>query len=118
MHSHLVVLHGYDHKKMGITAKGAWVCVHRHFQNMGINIDKEEFTCVGVGDMSGDVFGNGMLLSDNIKLVAAFNHMHIFLDPNPDSKKSFKERTRLFKMPRSQWTDYNAKLISQGGGRF
>lgn len=109
---------GYDHKKMGITAKGAWICVERHFKEMGMDIDKEEFSVVGIGDMSGDVFGNGMLLSQNIKLLAAFNHMHIFIDPNPDAKKSFQERQRLFDLPRSQWSDYNQKLISKGGGVF
>lgn len=109
---------GYDHKKMGITAKGAWVSVRTHFMQMGIDIQKEPVTVVGIGDMSGDVFGNGMLLSKAIKLVAAFNHMHIFIDPDPDPSKSYKERQRLFKMPRSKWTDYNAALISKGGGIF
>ncbi len=109
---------GYDHKKMGITAKGAWQSVMRHFFEIGININKEEFTTVGIGDMSGDVFGNGMLLSKKLKLVAAFNHMHIFIDPDPDTAASFKERARLFKLPRSNWTDYNQKLISKGGGIF
>lgn len=109
---------GYDHKKMGITAKGAWISVKCHFESMGVNIDKQEFTCVGIGDMSGDVFGNGMLLSKRMKLIAAFNHAHIFLDPDPNPEKSFQERLRLFKKPRSQWTDYNLKLISKGGGVF
>jgi glutamate dehydrogenase len=109
---------GYDHKKMGITAKGGWVCVQRHFREMGRDTQTEDFTCVGIGDMSGDVFGNGMLLSEHIRLVAAFNHMHIFLDPNPNAAASFAERTRLFELPRSQWTDYDAKLISAGGGIF
>lgn len=109
---------GYDHKKMGITARGAWESVKRHFREMGINTQEEDFTCVGVGDMSGDVFGNGMLLSEHIRLVAAFNHMHIFVDPEPDAKKSFKERKRLFDLPRSSWTDYDNKLISKGGGIF
>ncbi|MBL6785442.1 MAG: NAD-glutamate dehydrogenase [Rickettsiales bacterium] len=109
---------GYDHKKMGITAKGAWQSVTRHFFEAGININKDEFSVVGIGDMSGDVFGNGMLLSKNIKLIAAFNHMHIFIDPNPNAASSFKERSRLFKLPRSSWTDYNPKLISKGGGVF
>lgn len=109
---------GYDHKKMGITAKGAWICVERHFEEMGVDIAKEPFTVVGIGDMSGDVFGNGMLLSENIKLLAAFNHMHIFIDPTPDPKASFKERKRLFELPQSQWTDYDAKLISKGGGVY
>jgi glutamate dehydrogenase len=109
---------GYDHKKMGITAKGAWESVKRHFMEMGIDCQSSDFTAVGIGDMAGDVFGNGMLCSKHIKLVAAFNHMHIFIDPNPDSAKSYQERDRLFKLPRSSWTDYNAKLISKGGGVF
>ncbi|MCX7091376.1 MAG: NAD-glutamate dehydrogenase [Legionellales bacterium] len=109
---------GYDHKKMGITARGAWESVHRHFYQMGLNVDTTDFTVVGIGDMSGDVFGNGMLLSPHIKLVAAFNHMHIFVDPNPDAAKSFLERQRLFLLPRSSWEDYDPKLISQGGGVF
>ncbi|MGE3714791.1 MAG: NAD-glutamate dehydrogenase, partial [Alphaproteobacteria bacterium] len=109
---------GYDHKKMGITARGGWVSVTRHFQEMGVDIDKETFTVAGIGDMSGDVFGNGMLLSDNIRLVAAFNHLHIFIDPNPDAKKSFAERKRLFELPRSSWKDYDARLISKGGEVF
>lgn len=109
---------GYDHKKMGITARGAWVSVTRHFLEMGVDITQEAFTVVGIGDMSGDVFGNGMLLSENIKLLAAFNHMHIFIDPNPDTKKSFAERKRMFNLPRSSWTDYNKKCISKGGAIF
>lgn len=109
---------GYDHKKMGITAKGAWVSVQRHFREMGINIQKTDFTVVGIGDMGGDVFGNGMLLSEHIRLVAAFNHMHIFIDPNPDAATSFAERKRLFEMPRSSWDDYNRELMSDGGGIF
>lgn len=109
---------GYDHKKMGITAKGAWVCVMRHFREMGRDTQSQDFTCVGVGDMGGDVFGNGMLLSPHTRLVAAFNHMHIFIDPNPDAKKSYKERQRLFALPRSSWEDYNKSLISNGGGIF
>ncbi len=109
---------GYDHKKMGITARGAWVSVRRHFTEMGRDIQKEDFTVIGIGDMGGDVFGNGMLLSKHIRLVAAFNHLHIFLDPNPDSAASFKERQRLFKMRRSTWMDYDSKLISAGGGVF
>ena len=109
---------GYDHKKMAITAKGAWVCVTRHFREMGIDCQKDEFTCVGIGDMSGDVFGNGMLRSKSTKLVAAFNHMHIFIDPKPDTKKSYKERLRLFKLQRSSWLDYDKTLISRGGGVF
>jgi glutamate dehydrogenase len=109
---------GYDHKKMAITARGGWVSVTRHFQEMGVDIAKQDFTCVGIGDMSGDVFGNGMLLSDRIKLLAAFNHLHIFIDPNPDTKVSFKERKRLFNLSRSTWKDYDDKLISKGGGIF
>lgn len=109
---------GYDHKKMGITARGAWVSVEEHFKELGIDVNKEEFTTIGIGDMSGDVFGNGMLLSKHIKLIAAFNHMHIFIDPKPDVHQSYLERKRLFKMPRSQWSDYNEKLISAGGGVF
>ncbi|WP_020409464.1 NAD-glutamate dehydrogenase [Hahella ganghwensis] len=109
---------GYDHKKMGITARGAWVSVERHFREMGINTATDKFTVVGVGDMSGDVFGNGLLRSEHIEMVAAFNHLHIFVDPNPDVAESFKERQRLFALPRSSWTDYNAKLISKGGGIF
>jgi glutamate dehydrogenase len=109
---------GYDHKKMGITARGAWESVKRHFLFLNKDIQKEDFTCLGIGDMSGDVFGNGMLLSKHIKLVAAFNHMHIFLDPHPNSETSFKERERLFKLSRSTWNDYNHKLISRGGGVY
>ncbi|OIQ26372.1 NAD-glutamate dehydrogenase [uncultured Vibrio sp.] len=109
---------GYDHKAMGITAKGGWESVKRHFREMGINCQTTDFTVIGVGDMAGDVFGNGMLLSKHIRLQAAFNHMHIFIDPNPDSAKSWKERDRLFNLPRSGWDDYNEKLISKGGGIF
>lgn len=109
---------GYDHKKMGITAKGAWVSVQRHFREMGINIQETDFTVVGVGDMGGDVFGNGMLLSEHIRLVCAFNHLHIFVDPNPDSAASFIERQRLFDLPGSSWSDYEKTLISKGGGIF
>lgn len=109
---------GYDHKKVGITAKGAWESVKRHFRELGKDIQKEEFTVIGIGDMSGDVFGNGMLLSKKIRLIAAFNHMHIFIDPDPDAEKSFKERERLFKLPRSTWMDYDKTLISHGGGIF
>ena len=105
---------GYDHKKMGITAKGGWISVTRHFYEMNIDINKTEFTVIGVGDMSGDVFGNGMLLSQNIKLLAAFNHLHIFIDPNPDTKSSFLERSRLFNLPRSSWRDYNPEVLSKG----
>ena len=110
---------GYDHKKMGITARGAWEAVKRHFREMGRDIQTEPFTVIGVGDMSGDVFGNGMLLSPEIRLVAAFNHMHIFIDPDPsDPKKALAERERMFALPRSSWADYNRDLISQGGGIF
>ncbi|TRW49730.1 NAD-glutamate dehydrogenase [Aliidiomarina halalkaliphila] len=109
---------GYDHKKMGITARGGWESVKRHFREMGIDCQTTDFTCIGIGDMGGDVFGNGMLLSKHTKLVAAFNHMHIFIDPEPDAAKSFKERERLFNMPRSSWDDYDRKLISEGGGIF
>ncbi|KDE39181.1 NAD-specific glutamate dehydrogenase, large form [Nitrincola lacisaponensis] len=109
---------GYDHKKMGITAKGAWVSVERHFRELGHNTRTEPFTVVGIGDMSGDVFGNGMLLSDQIKLIAAFNHLHIFFDPDPDPASSFAERQRLFDLPRSGWNDYDKSLISKGGGIF
>lgn len=109
---------GYDHKKMGITAKGAWESVKRHFYEIDKDIQTTDFTVVGIGDMAGDVFGNGMLLSKHIQLVAAFNHLHIFIDPNPDAAVSFKERQRLFELPRSAWTDYDKKLISKGGGVF
>jgi len=109
---------GYDHKKMGITARGAWESVERHFYELDMNINQHDFTVVGVGDMAGDVFGNGMLLSKHIQLVAAFNHAHIFIDPNPNAEKSFVERERLFNLPRSSWTDYDAHLISKGGGVF
>jgi glutamate dehydrogenase len=108
--------HGYDHKAMGITAKGAWVSVQRHFREMGIDVQKEPIRVTGVGDMSGDVFGNGMLLSKAIKLVAAFDHRHIFIDPDPDPATSWKERKRLFDLPRSSWDDYDQSLISKGGG--
>ncbi|GJM14516.1 MAG: hypothetical protein DHS20C12_29190 [Pseudohongiella sp.] len=109
---------GYDHKQMGITAKGAWVSVQRHFRELGKDIQKEDFSVVGIGDMSGDVFGNGMLLSKHICLVAAFNHLHIFVDPNPKSARSYTERARLFKKQGSSWEDYNESLISKGGGIF
>ncbi|MDP5072196.1 MAG: NAD-glutamate dehydrogenase [Congregibacter sp.] len=109
---------GYDHKKMGITARGAWVSVERHFREMGVNVATTDFSVVGIGDMSGDVFGNGMLLSRHIRLLAAFNHMHIFVDPNPDPERSFVERERLFALPRSGWSDYDTSLISAGGGVF
>jgi glutamate dehydrogenase len=107
---------GYDHKAMGITARGAWESVKRHFREMGHDTQTQPFTVVGVGDMSGDVFGNGMLLSEQIKLVGAFDHRHIFLDPDPDPAASFAERRRLFELPRSSWADYDATLISEGGG--
>ncbi|MBU2287274.1 MAG: NAD-glutamate dehydrogenase [Gammaproteobacteria bacterium] len=107
---------GYDHKAMGITARGAWESVKRHFREMGIDTQSTEFTVAGIGDMSGDVFGNGMLLSRHILLVAAFDHRHVFLDPQPDAQKSFAERERLFALPRSSWADYDATLISEGGG--
>ncbi len=109
---------GYDHKEMGITARGAWESVSRHFRELGHDTQTEDFTVVGIGDMAGDVFGNGMLLSRHIKLVGAFNHMHIFLDPDPDPEKSFEERERLFGLARSSWTDYDEDLISEGGGIF
>ncbi|HEV7524621.1 MAG TPA: NAD-glutamate dehydrogenase domain-containing protein, partial [Acidimicrobiia bacterium] len=106
--------HGYDHKAMGITARGAWESVRRHFRHLGIDPDRDDFTAVGVGDMSGDVFGNAMLLSEHIQLVAAFDHRHVFLDPDPDAAQSFAERRRLFEMPRSSWADYSPDLISAG----
>ena len=109
---------GYDHKAMGITARGAWEAVKRHFRELGKDIQKQPFTVVGVGDMSGDVFGNGMLLSEQIRLVAAFDHRDIFIDPNPDPAVSFAERKRLFALPRSSWADYDSSLISKGGGVF
>ena len=109
---------GYDHKKMGITAKGAWISVMRHFREFGVDIQNQDFTVMGIGDLSGDVFGNGMLLSKHIKLVGAFNHMHIFLDPNPNPQESFKERERMFNLPRSTWMDYDKTKISKGGGVF
>jgi glutamate dehydrogenase len=109
---------GYDHKAMGITAKGAWEAVKRHFREIGKNIQVEPFTVVGVGDMSGDVFGNGMLLSQQIRLIAAFDHRHVFIDPDPDPAASWAERKRLFDLPRSSWADYDPKLISEGGGVF
>jgi glutamate dehydrogenase len=109
---------GYDHKKMGITARGAWESVKRHFRELGLDTQATEFSVAGIGDMSGDVFGNGMLLSRKIRLVAAFDHRHVFLDPSPDPEASFKERERLFGLPRSSWADYDAKLISRGGGVY
>src|SRR6202041_1831554 len=109
---------GYDHKAMGITARGAWEAVKRHFREMGKDIQAEPFTVIGVGDMSGDVFGNGMLLSKEIRLVAAFDHRDIFIDPNPDPATTFAERQRMFALPRSSWADYDRRLISKGGGVF
>lgn len=109
---------GYDHKQMGITARGAWESVKHHFSELGIDAQQEDFTVAGIGDMSGDVFGNGMLLSDHIRLVAAFDHRHIFLDPTPDAAASLAERRRLFMLPRSSWADYDASLISPGGGVY
>ncbi|XGX77838.1 NAD-specific glutamate dehydrogenase [Terrabacter sp. BE26] len=109
---------GYDHKGMGITARGAWESVKRHFRELGVDTQSQEFTVVGVGDMSGDVFGNGMLLSEHIRLVAAFDHRHIFVDPNPDAATSYAERRRMFDLPGSSWADYDEKLISKGGGIF
>ena len=109
---------GYDHKVMGITARGAWESVKRHFREMDIDITTTPFTAVGVGDMSGDVFGNGMLRETTMKLVAAFDHRDIFIDPDPDPEKSFAERKRMFALPRSSWQDYDKKLISKGGGVF
>src|SRR5205823_14682094 len=109
---------GYDHKEMGITSRGAWELIKRHFRELGRDIQSGDFTVVGVGDMSGDVFGNGMLQSRHTRLLAAFNHLHIFIDPNPDTERSFAERQRLFRMSDSSWADYNKQLISSGGGVF
>ena len=109
---------GYDHKAMGITARGAWESVKRHFRELGLDTQTEDFTVVGVGDMSGDVFGNGMLLSEHIRLIAAFDHRHVFVDPDPDPAVSFAERTRLFQLPGSSWADYDPALLSAGGGVF
>ena len=109
---------GYDHKKMGITAKGAWEAVKRHFREKNLDVAKDEFTVLGIGDLSGDVFGNGILLSEKIKLVAAFNHLHIFIDPNPDTQESFQERARLFEIARGSWDCYDLTKISIGGGVF
>src|SRR5690606_21919030 len=109
---------GYDHKRMAITARGAWECVKRHFREMDIDVETQSIRVAGVGDMSGDVFGNGMLRSRAIKLVAAFDHRDIFVDPNPHPETSFAERKRLFDLPRSSWQDYNKDLISSGGGVF
>ena len=110
--------HGYDHKQMGITARGAWESVKRHFRELGTDVQSADFSVVAIGDMSGDVFGNGMLLSRHTRLLAAFNHAHIFIDPDPDLAASFQERARLFALPRSSWTDYDAALISEGGGVY
>jgi glutamate dehydrogenase len=110
--------YGYDHKKEGITARGAWECVKRHFRELGVDIYQDPFTVVGIGDMSGDVFGNGMLYSDKLRLQAAFNHQHIFLDPDPDPAASYQERKRLFALPRSSWDDYDRSVISEGGGIY
>jgi glutamate dehydrogenase len=110
--------HGYDHKAMGITARGTWESVKRHFRTLGRDIQGEPFTVVGIGDMSGDVFGNGMLCSEHLRLLGAFNHLHIFLDPHPDPAASYAERRRLFELPRSSWSDYDPQLISAGGGVF
>jgi len=109
---------GYDHKEMGITARGAWESVKRHFRELGVDVQNTDFTAVGIGDMSGDVFGNGMLCSRHTRLIGAFNHMHVFLDPDPDPEKSYEERRRLFDLPRSSWSDYDGSLISEGGGIF
>ena len=109
---------GYDHKAMGITARGAWESVKYHFRELELDTQTQDFTVVGIGDMSGDVFGNGMLLSEHIKLVAAFDHRHIFLDPTPDPAASFAERRRLFDLPRSSWADYDQQRLSAGGGVY
>src|SRR5690606_29034240 len=109
---------GYDHKKMGITARAAWVSVQRHFRERGIDVQRDNISVIGIGDMAGDVFGNGMLRSESLQLVAAFNHLHIFIDPQPDAARSFVERQRLFELPRSSWADYDSTLISAGGGVF
>src|SRR5690606_37673919 len=106
--------YGYDHKKEGITARGAWECVRRHFREMGKDIQTEPFTVAGIGDMSGDVFGNGMLLSRQIRLVAAFDHRHVFIDPDPDPAISYLERERLFRLGRSSWADYDPSVLSPG----
>lgn len=109
---------GYDHKKMGITAKGAWVAARRHMMELGIDTEKQEFTCIGIGDLSGDVFGNGLLRSRKTNLIAAFNHLHIFIDPNPDAEKSFIERERMYNLPRSTWADYDKATMSKGSAIF
>jgi glutamate dehydrogenase len=110
--------HGYDHKATGITARGAWVCAKRHLRELGLDPERAPITVVGIGDMSGDVFGNGLLMSRNFKLMAAFDHRHIFLDPDPDPERSFAERERLFRLPGSSWNDYDRSVISRGGGVF
>src|SRR6202022_4723200 len=104
--------HGYDHKRVGKTARGAWEAVKRHFRELGRDIQSDVFTCVGIGDMSGDVFGNAMLLSKTIRLIGAFDHRHIFLDPDPNPERGWSERRRLFELPRSSWDDYNRDAIS------
>ncbi len=109
---------GYDHKGMGITARGAWESVKRHFRELGADVQSTDFTVVGIGDMGGDVFGNGMLLSEHIRLVGAFNHLHVFIDPDPQAAASYRERARLFALPRSSWADYDPELISEGGGVY
>src|SRR5690606_20543329 len=109
---------GYDHKKMGITARGAWISVERHCRELGFDTVTTDFSVVGIGDMAGDVFGNGMLRSNHIRLIGAFNHQHIFIDPEPDAARTFAERERLFNLPRSSWDDYDTALISAGGGIF
>ena len=109
---------GYDHKGMGITARGGWVAVQRHFREINRDIQREDFSVVGIGDMGGDVFGNGMLLSEHIQLVAAFNHLHIFVDPNPDSAATFVERKRLFATPRTTWDDFDKSLMSKGSAVY
>src|SRR5699024_3095411 len=109
---------GYNHKKLGITARGAWECVKRHFRELGQDIQTHPFTVIGIGSMDGDVFGNGMLLSGQIRLLAAFGPDHIFIDPNPDPEISYRERKRLFDLPGSSWNDYNRALISEGGGVY
>ena len=109
---------GYDHKKMGITARGAFESVKRHFRELGRDAESDPFTAIGIGDMSGDVFGNGMLLSGHMRLIAAFDHRHIFVDPNPDAAASYAERKRLFALPRSSWDDYDRRVLSTGGGIY
>src|SRR5262249_28078793 len=110
--------HGYDHKKVGITARGAWECVRRHCRELGIDAESDVLNVIGIGDMSGDVFGNGLLLSPYFRLRAAFNHQHIFLDPEPDVARALAERRRLFHLPRSTWADYDAGALGPGGGVY